>query len=507
MTEEIDPPDPTTAPTQARLLNTLAEGRTTKSALADTLGLAPTGLDSAREALRNRGYDIPYEREGQTYYWTLSEDDHNALSVGPHTYSDEDAAESESDTPPLPDPETLPAGETDPDPDSLSDRQRVIVSELQTGTDLNELSERLDAREPIVREHIRDLSRQGWQVDVDETAAMVAIEGDHAIRSSEHKGTRTRKANRWWQQRHNALVRWFGGLDTPAVDTDATADHEDWVTHITDLHAGDKVRGYEGDIVHRTEDLPGIVDHVTERSLRLADKHGSTYDTAYLLWGGDFVTNEGIYEGQFEDLDAWLDEQVNRLHNPLLRQVKAFAGTFDAVRVVCQAGNHGDIRASGSSKQANADLLLYKGVRNTVAALQAEGHLPNVGFTVGRAGTPTPFDLRGGAIHGHLRHGQDRKPQAETSARKKEWLSTILDSMNYGSAFDIAWMGHHHVSGRLPWNGPPVLITGSPKPGGEYARELGEMVGPNRPTIAHAHGVSDAGLTGVFPIDTRRYDE
>jgi len=50
-----------------------------------------------------------------------------------------------------------------------------------------------------------------------------------------------------------------------------------------------------------------------------------------------------------------------------------------------------------------------------------------------------------------------------------------------------------------------VLITGSPKPGGEYARKLGEVTGPNVPTIAHAHGVSDDGLTGVFPIDTRHY--
>lgn len=504
MNEEINPPGPETAPTQAQLLDTLREsGPIPKAELGDRLGLEPTGLDSAREALRNRGYDIPFERKGRTYCWTLSEEDRDYLPA--ETDTDTDAVGGEADGPPLPDLGDIDA-DREPDLNDLTDRERVVVSELQTGTDLDALADRLDERPTVVETHIRDLARQGWQIYIDESAEHVAIEGDHTLRSSEHTGTRTRKANRWWEQRHNALVRWFDALDTPTVDTTLTEGHEDWVTHLTDLHAGDKVRGYEGDIVHRTEDLPGIIDHVTERSLRLADKHGGTYDTAHLLWGGDFVTNEGIYEGQFEDLDAWLDEQVDRLHDPLLRQVKAFADAFDAVHVVCQTGNHGDIRASASSKQANADLLLYKGLRNTVAALQVEGHLPNVGVTVGRAGSPTPFDLRGGAIHGHLRHGQDRKPQAETSARKKEWLSTILDSMNYGSAFDIAWMGHHHVSGRLPWNGPPVLITGSPKPGGEYARELGEMVGPNRPTIAHAHGVSDDGLTGVFPIDMRDYN-
>jgi biotin operon repressor len=132
--------------------------------------------------------------------------------------------------------------------------------------------------------------------------------------------------------------------------------------------------------------------------------------------------------------------------------------------------------------------------------------LENVGFKIGRAGSPTPFWLRGGEIHGQLRHGQDRSPQADTSARKKEWLSTLLDSENFGEKMDLAWMGHHHISGLLPWNGPPVVISGSPKPSGEYPRKLGEVVGPNRPNIATAHGVSDDGLTGFFPIDTRKYD-
>jgi len=241
MTEETVPPDPETAPTQSELLSELRDSDPVpKAELGDRLGLEPTGLDSAREGLRGRGFDIPYQREGQIFAWTLSEDDLRSLSA-----ADDDPV-SEGDGPALPDPDTLPEGDTDPDPDELSDRQRVIVSELQTGTDLDELSDRLDAREPIVREHIRDLSRQGWRVYVDETAAMVAIEGDHAIRSSEHKGTRTRKANRWWEQSHNGLVRGFRGLDRPTAEFDATDGHEDWVCHVTDLHAGDEITDDSG---------------------------------------------------------------------------------------------------------------------------------------------------------------------------------------------------------------------------------------------------------------------
>ena len=398
-------------------------------------------------------------------------------------------------------------GPTDDDgPEDLTDREEYVAKQLQTGTTIDALADDLDVSEPVAESYLDTLDAKGWSVYRDDEAGLYELEGDHTLRSSEHKGTRTRKANRWWEIRHNDLVKAWKRLDAPTVDVSATAGNEDWITHLTDLHAGDRVRGYDDSIVHETEDLPAIIDHITERSLALSEKHGRDYDTAYLLWGGDFVTNEGIYESQFEDLDAWLDDQLDTLHAPLLRQIKTFARAFDSVVVVGQAGNHGDIRADGSSKQANADLLLYKSIRNTVAELAEVGHCDNVGFQIGRAGTPTPFWLRDGEIHGQLRHGQDRKPQAETSARKKEWLSTILDSLNYGKAVDVIWMGHYHVSGRVPWNGPPIFVTASPLPVGEYPRKLGEVDGLNDPDIATCHGVSDDGVTGIYPIDPRNFD-
>lgn len=462
--------------------------------ISQAMDVAPTTVESYRNRLEEtHGIKLEYDR--QENEWSRASTDGGETDADSELTDDLEFLDTD-DTP----------AEAEPDPSDLTEREEFIVRELQTSATVDELADELDERESVVTQHLRDLYDSGWQIYIDESADRVAIEGDHLLRSSEHKGTRTRKANRWWELRHNALVREFRGLQTPDVDLQAEDGREDWVTHLTDLHAGDRVRGYEGSVVHESSDLPSLIDHITERSLALSRKHGSQYDTAVAAWTGDFVTNSGIYEGQFENLDAWLDEQVDLLHDPLLRQIKALSREFPQVHVVCQAGNHGDIRASGSSKQANADLLVYKSLRNTVAALQEVGHLENVKFTIGRAGSVTPFRLRGGKIHGQLRHGQDRSPQADTSARKKEWLSTILDSMNAGDAFDIAWMGHHHVSGRLPWNGPPVIITGSPKPGGEYPRKLGEMTGPNTQDIAHCHGVSDDGLTGVYPVDTRHYN-
>lgn len=391
--------------------------------------------------------------------------------------------------------------ESDPDPSELTNREEFIVGELQTGATVADLAEELYERESVITQHLKDIKRQGWQVYFDDEANHVAIEGDHLLRSSEHKGTRTRKANRWWELRHNKLVREFEALSTPETVLEADDGNEDWVTHLTDLHAGDRVRRDDGTIVYETEEIPDVIDYVTKQSLDLAAKHNSSYDTAHLLWGGDFVTNEGIYEGQFEDLDSWLDEQHDTLVAPLLRQIKAFAEEFPSVQVVCQVGNHGQHRASGTSRQANADLILYKHLRNLVSHLRKHGDiLHNVKFKIGQAKPYRNFDLRGGELKGHLRHGQDRKPQAETSARKKEWLSTLQDHQ-----FDVAYIGHYHISGRIPWDGPPIIVSPSPKPSGEFVERLGEAVPSEHDAVATAHGVSDAGITTVFPIDTRHY--
>jgi len=463
-----------------RLLDRLGEAEPQSAAdLADELGVSKSTVYDHISHLRESGYDISLVR-GRGYVLGDAED----------VAADRKGTASGSDG---------------PDPDNLTNREKYLAKQLQTSASVADLAEDIGEPESVIQRRIETLEDKGWSVYRDDEAGLVELEGEHTLRSSEHKATRTRKANRWWELRHTELVKQWKRIDPPEVTLSADAGHEDWVTHVTDLHAGDLVRGYDDAVVHETDDLPPIIDHITERSLALSQKHGSAYDTAYLLWGGDFVTNEGIYEGQHENLDAWLDEQVDTLHDPLLRQVKVFSQAFENVVVVGQAGNHGDIRADGSSKQANADLLLYKDLRNTVGALAEEGVCENVAFNIGRAGSPTPFWMRDGAIHGQLRHGQDRKPQAETSARKKEWLSTIIDSLNFGKAVDIIWMGHYHVSGRIPWNGPPIFVTASPLPVGEYPRKLGEVDGLNEPDIATCHGVSDDGVTGVYPIDPRHF--
>ncbi|AFH22169.1 YonJ-like protein [environmental Halophage eHP-18] len=485
--------------------------------VADTLGISRSAVNNHMSNLRDAG--VSFRRDPDSGRWvvesipeglldtdTTGEDTEPEQTPEQHTSDYNNPDNNSPDTTPdtadtdLPDLSGVEQGD-DPDESELSDRQRLIATELQSGATVDELAEELEERRPVVTEHIRDLKRQGWNVYIDESAEHVGIEGDQPLRSSEHTGTRTRKANKWWTQRHNALVREFRNLSTPSASLSGDSGNEDWITHLTDIHAGDIVRDDAGNVIYETDEIPAVIDYVTQQAIDLAAKHNSTYDTGHLLWGGDMVTNEGIYEGQFEDLDAWLDEQHETLINPLIRQIKAFAERFETVNVVTQVGNHGQNRASGTSRQANADLILYKTIRNTVAQIRDHtDELQNVNFQIGEARPYKNFDLRGGELTGHLRHGQHRRPQAETSARKKEWLNTLLDH-----DFDVGYMGHYHISGRIPWDGPPILASPSPKPAGEFVEKIGGRTPGGYQGVATCHGVSDDGITGVFPIDTRHY--
>jgi len=458
----------------------------------ETVGVSRTGAESAKGRLnKHAGIDVQYV-----------DDEWRNCGDGPELDTTDDGP-SESDDPAWSD---TPVADTDPSVQALTEREQYIATELQTGTSTTALAEDIGTRETIVAQHLRDLRSDGWQIYHDDTTEQVVLEGDHVVRSSEHKGTRTRKANRWWELRHNELVREFNALERPQTPHDAYDGHEDWVLHLTDLHAGDRVRRDDGHVLYSTEQLPDVIDYVTEQALSLAETHNAAYDCAHLLWGGDFITNEGIYEGQFEDLDAWLDEQHDILVAPLLRQLKAFAERFPSVQVVCQVGNHGQHRASGTSRQANADLILYKHLRNTVASIREysdDDTLANVGFHIGQAKAYRNFKMRGGQVRGHLRHGQHRKPQAETSARSNEWRGTLMEH-----DFDVCYLGHHHISGRIPWAGPPIFQTSSPKPAGEFVERLG-----GRPTyrgyrdIATVHGMSEDGVTSAWAVEMRYFDQ
>ena len=102
---------------------------------------------------------------------------------------------------------------------------------------------------------------------------------------------------------------------------------------------------------------------VTDSVMDLIEREGAAnrdYDTAHLLLGGDTVTGENIFSHQPHEIDLTLDQQIDLACELYMEQIKRLAARFPSVQVVCQAGNHGELRADGMSENANADKLVWR---------------------------------------------------------------------------------------------------------------------------------------------------
>ncbi len=191
---------------------------------------------------------------------------------------------------------------------------------------------------------------------------------------------------------------------------------------------------------------------------------GDEFDNAHLLLGGDSVTNEAIYDEQPYDIDATMREQIDRAVSSYMEELEMLSDEFDFVQVVAQGGNHGEFRVKGSSKDANADDIMYDQLEN----LAEYSGFDNVKFIKSDRADFVNFDVRG--HKGHLRHGDNVRNHIGTSSPKSDWEAFLNE---YG--FDIAFRGHYHEMKRENVHGSPVFMGPSQKPAGEFAGEIGEF--------------------------------
>ena len=386
---------------------------------------------------------------------------------------------------------------SDDETEELNQREEFILSELPAT--LSELANTLSIEELVVQAHLDSIQSKGYTVDYDERTETYYSNSSTVLRSSKNTGSITREANEWWQKRHDELERDFRAIQTPDIDLSYTEGNQDVVSHLTDLHMGDLIHDDSGKEIYNAEIVKDVIEYITNKQLRLYNLQSQivNIDTWHELWGGDFLTNEGIYKNQYEDLELFLDEQHGQIIEPLLERVKAISEEADSVHIVCKVGNHG--RADGKSKQANADLILYRTLEKQISTLQEHANmLQNVNIEVGSTAPYKNFEMRDGLIKGHLRHGQYRKAGFRTSAAQNEWRETLLHH-----DFDLAYMGHVHRGQRFHVDGNPVFVTGSAKPAGEFAEKIAAGVDHN---IALFHGVGDNGLTFSYPIDFRDFE-
>ena len=373
------------------------------------------------------------------------------------------------------------------DTSDLTDRQRELIHHLPA--DKQTLSDRLDISGSTVKDHIAALRERGVNVRYDSSNKVYALADQQKVRrvSTKHTGTKTREANNFVTEVERTILRRLEGSSELVAAQDPTKGNEDMVLHFTDLHIGDVVEDETGTEVYNTDIARGVVKTVTEQVLKLKEIMGgvANFDTLHVLYGGDIITNENIYDGQAFDIESLLVDQMTAAVNSLTSQLKSFAQAFETVNVIAQPGNHGKTRASGVSKQANMDLVTYRWIDDRLR----EASVSNVDFTTSEAKWYRTFGLRGGEWTGFLTHGQDAQQHVDaTAASSRDWRGWLNEF-----DFDVAYRGHYHESRRESiQNGPFVFESPSPKPDDEWTSRIGKgSVGGPTKRLATVHGVSD----------------
>ncbi|TQQ81894.1 hypothetical protein [Halonotius roseus] len=211
---------------------------------------------------------------------------------------------------------------------------------------------------------------------------------------------------------------------------------------------------------------------------------GRTVDTVHLLMNGDHITGEDIYEGQGFEVDSTLREQVRDGSTTYVDVIRILSAEFNSVQVVCQHGNHGELRTGSQSSEANADDLMFDAI--DLALRQSD--LDNINLITNHIDTHIEFDMRG--HRGYMRHGQDTLGHIGTTSGEQRWQAWLLQSIDEhdGDGWDVGYVGHYHELKVEPVNGRPVLMGGTPQPASDYENSLG--IPPGRPG-AWTHTVTD----------------
>lgn len=275
------------------------------------------------------------------------------------------------------------------------------------------------------------------------------------------------------------------------VDLPTRPGHRDMVMFRTDDHFGDT----ETELTPDGETVETFSSEIAaERVYQHRDEilnwkesleaSGHTFDTVHLLMNGDHVTNESIYDGQAHYIDKTLRGQIKIASEVYVNVIQSLSNAFPAVQVICQHGNHGELRASGASHEANADDLLYDAIDLALGTSSVD----NVKLITNHVDTHTEFYMR--SHRGHMRHGQDSLGHIGTNSGIKRWQSWLLESADrhQDNGWDVGYCGHYHEMKLEPVNGRPVLMGGTLEPAGDYENSLG--IAPGRPG-AWCHTVSD----------------
>ncbi len=382
----------------------------------------------------------------------------------------------------------------------LTPAQRRVAKILPATVE--EASATLGISESTVRDHIAGIRQNGFGVVNDGGVYLLASQlasreqhpSNYNARSKPSKSQQTRAANQHLAELNDRLCDILD-RSTPAVaDGGLTYNesNEDVVIHRSDDHIGAEVHDEYGNLVFNSEIAADRIRSVTDSVMDLIEREGAAnrdYDTAHLLLGGDTVTGENIFSHQPHEIDLTLDQQIDLACELYMEQIKRLAARFPSVQVVCQAGNHGELRADGMSENANADKLVYMMLDRMV---RMDPDLDNVTFVRSDATRFINFEMRDGLHRGHLRHGQNCLSHIGTASGQNKWRGWQIRHQ-----FDVAYRGHYHEFKLEHVMNRPVLMSGSICPPGDYEESLSVWSEP----AATVHGVTDDyPLAWLYPV-------
>lgn len=383
---------------------------------------------------------------------------------------------------------------------SLTPAQRRVIDQLPATTET--IAETLNISTSTVRDHISGIRDAGFSIKTDDNGeryfdGKMTEQRVHPTnrngRSKAPKSQITRAANNHLAELNDRLCDLLD-RSTPALADGGLAyeqSNEDVVIHRSDDHIGAETRDEYGNIAFNHEIAEKRVRSVTDSVMDLVDREeqaNRTFDTVHLLLGGDTVTGENIFNHQPHEIDLTLDLQIDLAVRLYFEQIQLLSDRFDAVQVVCQVGNHGELRANGMSQNANADKIVYMMLDNMVRI----SNLDNVTFIRSESTGFINFYMRDGLVRGHLRHGQDCLSHIGTSSGQNKWRGWQIKHQ-----FDIAYRGHYHEFKLEHVMNRPVLMSGSISPPSDYEESLSVWSEP----AATVHGVTDEyPLAWLYPV-------
>lgn len=454
----------------------------TREEIAEELGISRRAVRYRTNKIEEKGGSFTRD-EDLVWHWAGSEDLDDVIEIAERTEED---------------------GEFKPS--DLTEREEYLIQNVLPAS-TEEISDELRITKRVAKTHIEDLQDRGLPLVYDDANDAWYIKDSNIKRKigSHHMGTITRRANNWLAQTEDIQIRQARSVEPVVSVQEPTKGNEDIVAAFSDLHIGQAVEDEMGNEVYAEDEWREAVREFTTKCIEIPERMVAphiNFDTFHLLLNGDMVTNENIYNHQIEDVGAYLADQIDIAVEELIQLIITLAEKYDNINVVCQVGNHGEMRASGQTRQANADLFLYRELKRVLHYSEYD----NVNFQVGDATAYKTFNLRGGKWNAFATHGQSTYEQitgtSASDSQMQNWLNGLKDEP------DVFLLGHYHEYRQAPVNGVPAIRIPSPKPGGIYEWKIGKMEARNaQHKIGYIQGASDnRPITWQAAIDAQDSD-